>query len=787
MTKLWLLLLLCCSFSFALAKELPVAIPINDTFTERNISLDITLFEDASAALTLENIRSPDIARRFIPSTHSNPSFGFTKSAYWSRFQLDSLSQPLYLTLAYAQTDLAELWCANPLGAIILKQRAGDHVLLAEWPTKYREPTFLIHPSAHTCWMRVQTTSSLQLPLTLSTQAAFVEMRVQDTAFQALYFGALLVMLVYNGLIAITTRSMAYTSYSFFLACYALFQCAFGGIGYQILWRDQVGLSDLLTPFFVACIGLFSTAFAVFFLDLKITAPSFLKLGWLVGGLFFINCIAAWTLPYAHAIRSVMLAVPIWAGFLLGSGIYLAWQGVRTAQIYLTAWLFFIVGTLIIVLSRIGWLPVNAFTANASQIGSAIEFVLLCIALSYRIKTLQKNLLDAQERITETLRIAGQTLENKVQERTAALEQANKEILNAYISADASRQQAEIMHQEAQAAHQKASNTLQELKTTQHQLVAAEKMAALGLLVSNVSHEINSPLGAIHSSNMTIADSMSATLENMPRLLDTISREYRTLFLQLVSHIQIGDAPITTREERTLTKQLTTFLENAGVDGAVRKARLLVKLRAQSYAAQYLPLLTSPDTDFILSVAAGVSDVLSGTSNIHSATDKVSRILASLKEISGGDRTLSLFENHVYQSMEKAIASLNSKLYEVDVVRIYQDMGPLRCDPDALYQAFIHLILNGLQAMNHRGVLMIGLRSADNHAEIRIADFGCGIAPEIKDRIFEPFFTTLASGEGSGMGLAIVKKIVEQHQGRIDVQSEVGVGTTITVILPYQI
>lgn len=89
--------------------------------------------------------------------------------------------------------------------------------------------------------------------------------------------------------------------------------------------------------------------------------------------------------------------------------------------------------------------------------------------------------------------------------------------------------------------------------------------------------------------------------------------------------------------------------------------------------------------------------------------------------------------------------------------------------------------------MNHHGVLMIGLRSADNHAEIRIADFGCGIAPEIKDRIFEPFFTTLASGEGSGMGLAIVKKIVEQHQGRIDVQSEVGVGTTITVILPYQI
>jgi signal transduction histidine kinase len=243
---------------------------------------------------------------------------------------------------------------------------------------------------------------------------------------------------------------------------------------------------------------------------------------------------------------------------------------------------------------------------------------------------------------------------------------------------------------------------------------------------------------------------------------------------------------MSTRDERTLTKKVTAELEAAGVEGAVRKARLIVKLRAYANTKDYLPLLTSPDTDFILSVANGVSDVLSGTSNINTAAAKIARIVASLKELSGGERTSAMFDNHVYQSIEKAIASLESKMQDVDVVRNYQDIAPLRCDPEALQQIWVHLLSNALYASNHQGVVMVGLRAYDNQAEIRIADFGCGIAPDIKDRIFEPFFTTRASGEGGGMGLAIAKKVIEKHQGRIEVQSEVGVGTTVTVILPFQ-
>ena len=802
MKKHWLLLLICMILHVATAQATPAPIDITETFSERNISLDIALLQDVSTTLTLNDIRSTDIASRFTSSIKSNPSFGFTSSAYWSRFQINHLhekqsnmaDQQLYLTLAYSQTDMAELWCTNQYGEVILQQRAGDHVLLTEWPVRHRDPTFKINPSAHTCWLRVHTSSSLQLPLILTTHKAFVQMRTRDTAYQSMYFGALLVMLIFNALIATTTRSWAYAFYTFFLISYALFQCSFGGVGYQLLWTNRIGLADTLVPFLVACLGVSSSVFALNFLDLKKSAPKIYKFGVLVGFLFALNLFTVWFLPYAHGVRMVMLVTPFWAIFLLGAGIYLSLKAVRAAQIFLAAWLVFILGTLIIVVSRFGFLPINAFTANASQIGSAIEFVMLSLALSYYIKSLQQNLLSEELKISEQLRISGQNLELKVQERSTALQLANQEIQHAYIQAEASRQkaetskiQAEKAQQQAETAHQQATRSLQELQATQTQLVQTEKMAALGLLVSNVAHEINSPIGAIQSSNMTMADSMRATLQNFPKLMDTLGRNDMTLFLQLLTHSYTSDVRFSSREERTLTKQVSTFLDLAGLEGAVRKARLLVALRAHSDVPTYLPLLNNPDCDFILSVAAGVGDLFNGSNNIHSAAGKVNRIVTSLKELTGSERTSFMFENHIHQSLENAISALEAQLHGIDVVRNYQEIAPLRFDRELLQQVWQHLILNATHATARRGAIMIGLRTYNNQAEIRITDFGCGIAPDIKDRIFEPFFTTRASGEGGGMGLSIAKKIIEQHHGSIEVESKVGDGTTFTVNLPYSI
>ena len=379
-----------------------------------------------------------------------------------------------------------------------------------------------------------------------------------------------------------------------------------------------------------------------------------------------------------------------------------------------------------------------------------------------------------------------ENLESAVEERTADLEAANNEILSAYNKAEDLRQRAEVARSQAEVSQFQATQALEELKATQTQLIAAEKMASLGLLVSNVAHEINTPIGAVKSSGALIADTLDTALPELSKLFALLDEHNRALFVQLISQCKQFTAKFSTRDERALTKQLTTQLQEAGIEEASRNARLLMKLRAHTNPLEYLPLLQHPESEFIGAVAGNIADIINGTNNINSAVEKVSRVVYALKALSGDDVVKAPIVAPLQPDMDKALAKYQSQMHSVELAKDFQaDMPAIHADHDAMEQLCIHLVMNALQAMNYTGKLSVGLKAENNQAIISVTDTGTGIADDIKDRIFEPFFSTRLSGEGSGMGLAIVKRIVEQHQGSINLQTEVGVGTTFTVSLPF--
>jgi len=127
---------------------------------------------------------------------------------------------------------------------------------------------------------------------------------------------------------------------------------------------------------------------------------------------------------------------------------------------------------------------------------------------------------------------------------------------------------------------------------------------------------------------------------------------------------------------------------------------------------------------------------------------------------------------------------------EMTGVELHQELTgglpPVQCDPGQVEQVLLALMINAIDAMPHGGNLWVNTGLSDDASEIvlRVRDDGSGIPPEILTRIFEPFLTTKETGKGVGLGLAVSRNIVERHHGRIEVQSEMGKGTTFRVTLP---
>ena len=318
---------------------------------------------------------------------------------------------------------------------------------------------------------------------------------------------------------------------------------------------------------------------------------------------------------------------------------------------------------------------------------------------------------------------------------------------------------------------------------TQAQVVQAGKMASLGQLVANVAHEINTPIGAIKSSGNNMLDALGQAMQSLPKVLLLLDSVDQGLFLRLIA----AATPTlrTTREVRSLKREASQVLEDAGVAHAESRSAVLVQLNAHENIAHYLPLLRHAESDFILATAYSVASVVASAHNINTAVDRVAKIVFSLKSFSRVDSSAVMVEVNLAEGLETVLTLYHNQIKQgTELVRQYEALPPVACLPDELNQVWTNLIHNALQSMHYKGTLTVGICQVGEEAVVTVGDTGSGIPDAIRSRIFEPFFTTKPAGEGSGLGLDIVKKIVNKHRGRIEVRSEVGVGTQFSVHLP---
>ncbi len=264
------------------------------------------------------------------------------------------------------------------------------------------------------------------------------------------------------------------------------------------------------------------------------------------------------------------------------------------------------------------------------------------------------------------------------------------------------------------------------LEEAHNQLLQSEKMASIGQLAAGVAHEINNPIGFVNS--------------NLGSL-----QQYVQKLLKLLATYEQHEAELATESRSML--------------GKLKKEIDIAYLRED------------------------VSDLLNESLG---GLQRVKRIVQDLKDFSHvGDSEMQ------WASLEEGLESTlnvvwNELKYKTEVIKDYGKLPEVECIPSQINQVFMNLLVNAGQAIKEKGTITLRTRHEGENVCVEIADTGSGIPQEIINRIFDPFFTTKPVGTGTGLGLSITHGIIRKHNGRIEVVSELGKGTTFRVIVPVQ-
>ncbi len=180
-----------------------------------------------------------------------------------------------------------------------------------------------------------------------------------------------------------------------------------------------------------------------------------------------------------------------------------------------------------------------------------------------------------------------------------------------------------------------------------------------------------------------------------------------------------------------------------------------------------------------------ISNVKVYTESINEGIERAAKIVKSLGHYN--NKTVSkIFESNIHSVLDNCLNILRNQITDnVDIERKYFDSSFLiRCNEGDLHQAIFNVLINAIQSIEEKGFLRIETASYENKLRITIEDSGIGISKENLSKIFDPFFTTKEPGEGIGLGLSITYKIIEEHNGTIEIESEIKKGTKVQITLP---
>jgi len=266
-------------------------------------------------------------------------------------------------------------------------------------------------------------------------------------------------------------------------------------------------------------------------------------------------------------------------------------------------------------------------------------------------------------------------------------------------------------------------------------LLNSQKMEAIGQLAAGVAHEINNPVGFIGSN------------------LDALTDYMKDIAILLKYYQKLGNL-------------LKNFNKNQ-LSGEIKRQIQTISEHEQDIEIDYLK-----------------KDIPELLNDCKDGADRIGKIVGDLKSFAhpGKDKQMPI---NINSGLESTLNVVNNELkYKASIIKDLGEIPMVEGYPQKLNQVFMNILVNAAQAIKEKGEIKIQTKKDKHNVIISISDTGCGIEKKNLTKIFDPFFTTKEVGKGTGLGMNISYNIIREHKGTIEVESQIGRGTTFTITLP---
>ncbi|MFT3859411.1 MAG: 7TM diverse intracellular signaling domain-containing protein [Aquabacterium sp.] len=390
----------------------------------------VTVLEDASGRMQLADVMRAAASSSGWTTPHRDaPSFGYSRSAFWLRADLQHVQMrdaTWLIGLRYPLLDYVDVYIVHADGRIDA-HASGDRRAFATRDIAdrnfYFHTTLASHERAQ-LYVRIQSQGSLQAPLLITTPQAQAGVALTERLLFGVYAGAMLAMLCYNLMLAVSLRDRTYLHYVLYVALFGMTQCAVSGLAFEHLWPQAPHWGNLASVILMGLSGWSLVLFCRDFLDLRSHWPTADRLMSCLQWLFLLVVPASLVMPYAWPVKIATFTTLISPLLLLVMTVMLLRRGVQRARYFLAAFGVLMMGVVLMSLHLFGLVQGSLLTEYGLQIGSLLETILLSFALAHRLKL-------AQDENAHLQRRHAAELEARVQARTLDLHETMRQLTEA--------------------------------------------------------------------------------------------------------------------------------------------------------------------------------------------------------------------------------------------------------------------------------------------------------------------------------------------------------------------